>query len=261
MNIKNKLKYEGTVHTSRRCGDFKVIEYQDAYNVIVEFAKTGTTKRASLSSIRVGAVLDPYFPTIFGVGCMGEGKYKSRNNNEKKTKEYSTWENMVARCYYPKTSRYSAYGGAGVTVCKEWLNFQNFAKWFEQNYREGFHLDKDVIAPGSKEYSPASCVFIPQEINNLLVNNRKNHGKSSCLPVGVSKGKRNTFQTGVSIKGKVLTRKNFHSLQEAVDYYHNEKARYVREISKEYYLQGKLPERAYTALAEYKVSNYTKNSS
>jgi len=37
-----------------------------------------------------------------------------------KTPEYLTWQHMKSRCYNPKATQYSDYGGRGITVCAEW---------------------------------------------------------------------------------------------------------------------------------------------
>jgi hypothetical protein len=37
-----------------------------------------------------------------------------------------TWRNMVRRCRNPNAKDYDRYGGAGVTVCDEWLGFLRF---------------------------------------------------------------------------------------------------------------------------------------
>lgn len=103
---------------------------------------------------------DLYTPSVHGVGYMGEGKYKSTS------KAYKTWKHMLTRCYDPK---YHATRPTykGCSVCTEWHNFQVFAKWFEDNYIEGYHLDKDSITKGNKEYSPSNCVFLSQAENTI----------------------------------------------------------------------------------------------
>lgn len=35
---------------------------------------------------------------------------------------YSTWCNMIARCYDPRNKRAKHYGGRGITVCDRWRN-------------------------------------------------------------------------------------------------------------------------------------------
>lgn len=36
--------------------------------------------------------------------------------------EHRTWVAMRQRCYNPKDTSYSYYGGRGITVCDEWRN-------------------------------------------------------------------------------------------------------------------------------------------
>jgi hypothetical protein len=42
------------------------------------------------------------------------------------TKFYRTWCAMKSRCYNPNNIEYNHYGGRGITVCEEWLDFNNF---------------------------------------------------------------------------------------------------------------------------------------
>jgi hypothetical protein len=194
------------------------------------------------------------YPTVFGVGYLGEGKYKSRDSTDSpKNKYYSVWENMLARCYYPKTSRYSAYGGKGVTVCSEWKNLQNFAKWFEENYIEGSHLDKDILGDG-KEYNPDVCRFIPQEVNGLLVNSFCNVGKINNLPVGVSPCK-GRYQCTLNLDRTGGYRFNSESIAVVMKYYKKHKARVVREVVEEN--KSKLTKDIYDKLSCY-TFEYTK---
>lgn len=43
-----------------------------------------------------------------------------------RTPEYECWGAMKERCYNIKNKQYNDYGGRGITVCKRWLDFQNF---------------------------------------------------------------------------------------------------------------------------------------
>lgn len=111
---------------------------------------------------------------IFGVGRLGQGKYKSSINGIN-TKSYNTWIAMLARCYDPKSlKKRPTY--AGCTVCEEWLNYQNFAEWYVANYFEGCQLDKDKKVKGNKVYSPDTCELIPAIENHELA-----HAKSHTL--------------------------------------------------------------------------------
>ena len=62
--------------------------------------------------------------------------------------------------------------------------FQNFAKWFDDNKYEvdgRLHIDKDILYPNCKIYSPETCLLIPQRINMLFLNKPNKRG----LPNGI----------------------------------------------------------------------------
>ena len=45
-----------------------------------------------------------------------------------RTKTYWSWAAMKNRCSNDNNPEYKHYGGRGITVCKEWLDFKNFYK-------------------------------------------------------------------------------------------------------------------------------------
>lgn len=80
---------------------------------------------------------------------------------------YDTWFDMIKRCYSEKhQQRNPSY--IGCTVAPEWHLFSNFKAWMESQDWEGKQLDKDLIVPGNKIYSPETCVFLSTEINRLM---------------------------------------------------------------------------------------------
>ena len=90
---------------------------------------------------------------------------------EQKTKCGKMWENMKQRCYSEKyQQKYPTY--KNVTMCKEWESYDNFKKWFDDNYNaetmRDFVLDKDILSENNKIYSPETCCFVPQSINSLF---------------------------------------------------------------------------------------------
>ena len=94
---------------------------------------------------------------------------------------YSAWANMLVRSYDPKFhEKQPTY--VGVTVCEDWHSFSAFRTWWLANHRDGFSLDKDLLTPGNREYSPWSCIYIPQWLNNLTTDNGAGRGE---LPIGV----------------------------------------------------------------------------
>ena len=110
-------------------------------------------------------IKNPYHPAVYGIGYIGEGEGE-------KGRVYNIWKKVLQRCY-SKEYHIKKPTYIGCSVVKEWLNFQNFAKWYKKNYKpetmEGWHLDKDILVKGNKIYSPETCCFVPADINSLLL--------------------------------------------------------------------------------------------
>ena len=101
---------------------------------------------------------------------------------------YSIWNGIYIRCYKEK----NVYEGA--FMCDLWKNNKDaFAEWWNSEYYEcngeSMAVDKDLLFPGNKEYSPEKCCIIPQSLNTMLSNCKKHKlpkWKSSLnLPLGV----------------------------------------------------------------------------
>lgn len=151
----------GQVLSSKNTGDFEVIRYGGSRDVSVRFLETGyEVHGAQKGNVLRGNVRDLYYPTVQGVGVVGEVQ---RSN----LKAMKVWRSMLDRCYSDKyhrarpTYRYAE-------VCEEWQYFPNFLEWFEVNYVEGYVLDKDCVDLRRKYYSPETCNFIPESLNTLL---------------------------------------------------------------------------------------------
>lgn len=171
----------------------EVIEPRKWDDIIVRFDNTGTIKSFQADSLKRKIFHDPYEKAYWGFGFTGDGNYDGKNHKH----IFNTWMHMVERCYDVNSKPYPVYGGAGVTVCEEWRNFQNFAAWFEQHKVEGWHLDKDFKNPNSKEYSPENCVFLPPEINSLFTG----YGRGLKL-AGTGRTKQGTWYAAVTENGK-----------------------------------------------------------
>jgi len=239
----------GKVSINNHGSIMKVVEYINSNNIIVKFEK-GEPVYTNWYHFTNGTIKHPYDKTVHGVGYLGEGNC-SPNENGKNSVLYKTWQVMFQRCYsenYQKNQ--PTY--IGCTVIEDWHNFQNFAKWYDENYYEvegeRMQLDKDILIKGNKVYSPDACVFVPQRINTLFV---KTNSKRGDLPIGVSK-ERNKYLARCQNGRDGLKRIGLYKTkQEAFHAYKEYKEHMIKDIAKEY--KEKIPRILYDALMSYRV--------
>ena len=240
----------GKVFKSKSSGDFKVVKYNDAKNVEIQFLKTGYETVVQLGGIRSGKVKDRYLPSVYNVGILGS-KYPSKVNG-RNTKEYDLWYSMLQRCYSDDfKKKRPTYEGCEVSD-----NFKSYEYFYEWCHKQigfgvdGWHLDKDLLVKGNKVYSESTCVFLPHEINSLLVKHTPSRGKH---PIGVSwYSKSKTFIAQVNKnKGKPENLGYFKTEIEAFNAYKTAKESFVKEQAEKW--KGKIDERAYEALMNYRV--------
>ena len=185
---------------------------------------------------------------IYGVGIYTRGRFSSRasGGGSRQGLHYQRWSNMLERCY---SGRFPAY--ADCYVCEEWKEFQVFAEWFDENYIEGFCLDKDILKPGNKLYSPDSCGFVPTIINTMLGHASRKHTVYN-LPTGVSFC---TFTSRyivvMSLNGKSRTVGRFDSPDVARQEYIRLKKIEVVRMANEW--RGRITEQMYEALLVFPV--------
>lgn len=149
-------------------GEYEVVDYKNSLNVVVRFDRTGYTTKATYASCLVNEIKDPLTPTVFGVGFIGIGCMKTTNGVGRRL--LRVWTLMLRRCYDKQSDHYPYYGDRGVTVCDEWHNFQNFARWYldQSNFNINYQVDKDLRVAGSKVYSPETCSLVPSQVNSVL---------------------------------------------------------------------------------------------
>lgn len=228
-------------------GLMEIVNYRGYDDCDILFHRTNNIVNLSYRSFIEVCASDPKQQLVFGVGKSYSEIYKIRSDG-KKTPQYAAWENMLMRCYYEKTSRYSAYGGKGVKVSEDWLIYENFAKWFDDNYIEGYHLDKDLLGDGSL-YSKDNCCYIPQKLNGVFVITTKNVGRHNKeLPTGVVKVRKAFI---VRVSHEVPQYSKSHSTVEAAHRdYLTRKWNSVRDIATEMYRWTEITERVYQAVLD-----------
>ena len=253
MNYLNDISYEGCVGKvckSLNSGDIKILKYNDARNVEIQFLKTGYETTVELVSIRNGNVKDPYLPSVFDVGIVG-AKYPSTINGVR-TKEYVLWKSMLTRCYSTiHKKKNPTY--IDCEVSDNFKSYEYFYEWCQDQIgftNKGWHLDKDLLVKGNKIYSESTCIFIPNEINLLLTKSTTSRGKHL---IGVCWSKTHkAFKAQVSkSKGKSEHLGFFNTEIEAFNAYKKAKEDFVKEQANKF--KSQIDHRAYEALMNYTV--------
>lgn len=73
---------------------------------------------------------------------------------------YSSWKNMLSRCK-ENFAQARDYYEKGISVCEQWLNYQNFKQWaLEHEWEEGLSVDR---VANDKGYEPSNCRLVSLE--------------------------------------------------------------------------------------------------
>ena len=257
MKYLNDVNYKdcvGKVFKSKSSGDFKVLKYNDSANVVIQFLKTGYETLVQLTNVRNGYIKDPYLPSVYGVGILGT-KYPSKVSGVT-TKEYVPWCSMLKRCYSDSYKKKNpTYKDCEVS--ENFKSYEYFYEWCHKQVGFGndgngnpFHLDKDLLIKGNKIYSENTCVFIPSEINSLLIKREALRGE---YLIGVYWSKTNkAFRARVNKnKGTSEHLGYFNTELEAYNAYKIAKESFIKEQANEW--KDKIDPRAHEALMKYTV--------
>ena len=240
----------GKVFKSKLSGDFKILKYNDSRNVVIQFLKTGFETVTRLDCVRIGKVKDPYTHSVFGVGILGTNYHPTVNGRN--TKEYKLWNNMLQRCY-SDTYKKKRPTYEGCKCSDNFLHYEYFYEWCHKQVgfnNEGWHLDKDLLIKGNKVYSEDSCIFLPQEINSLLVKCTASRGEH-LIGVYWHNASKSFIAMVNKNKGKQEHLGLFNTELEAFDAYKKAKEAFIKEQANKW--KGKIDERAYEALMNYQV--------
>lgn len=161
-------------------------------------------------------------------------------------RSYAIWVSMLIR-YYDKgyLKREPAY--IGCRVCEEWKQFSAFKKWFDENYVDGYVLDKDVLKSGNKVYSPENCAFIPVEINRAYERRKRNIAKKYA-PGVICYGRK--FKAYININSKRYDLGTFNTEKEAFNVYKSHKEEYIKSLAEKY--KDKIPKKVYDAMCRFR---------
>lgn len=181
---------------------------------------------------------------IYGIGTFDyNGLYTV---NEIKVCYY-VWKDMLKRATKAYQEKHKSY--VGVSVCKEWLSFNNFKAWFDVNYKPNFTLDKDILSRAdNKVYSPDTCCFIPQELNKAIMSRIT---KPTALSNGVRLTPNGKYQARLFAGRKYAYLGLYDKQEDAHKAYKDAKELYVHNLAKEYFITKQINEKIYIALLNW----------
>jgi hypothetical protein len=191
---------------------------------------------------------------LYGVGIYNKGEHRAKIDG-KNTKVYDAWHAMLQRCYDPKYhERQPTY--VGCSVCDEWIYFQKFATWYDENYYEIpllgiMQLDKDILSKGNKVYGPDRCVLVPRKINNLFIKSNATRGK---YPIGVTYNKPlNKYQARICYGDGIRHHLGyFATAEEAFNAYKIAKEAFIKKTAETY--KSMIPSNLYEVMMNYEVN-------
>lgn len=242
----------GDVYKIRAGSYVEVLDYKGALEVVVKHLDSvGYVTTVRSDHLRKGNIKNPYGATVKGMGYIGVGRHSVVESGTV-SPAYRSWAGVLERVYCTKyLAKRPTY--AGTQIFSEWLNFQNFADWFKaqpNSGRIGFDLDKDLRVPGSKEYSPETCSFVPTQINSILNDCRASSGN---LPRGVRRNRKG-FSARVSNGGELQTLGTFKTAEVAYTTYREAKMNLVREAAARF--EGVIHHEVYSYLTNWTLPEY-----
>ena len=244
--MSKKENRTGEKHITNERYEIEIIEYFGIANCTIKFEDDCVVENVNYSQIKKGQIKNPNHKSVFGVGYFGQGNYKSSIRGIS-TKQYLCWRGVLIRCYDDKYQETRpTYKGA--TICEEWHNFQNFAKWYDENYVEDWCLDKDILVKGNKVYSSKTCCFVPNEINSLFTKCDSVRGK---YPIGVNNHKNGKYVARINKNSKRLNIGYYPTPEEAFQAYKTAKENYIKEVADKW--KDQIDPKVYEAMYNYQV--------
>ena len=110
-------------------------------------------------------------------GCQSLEKRTAARTKHHGTGErlYRIWSHMKRRCTNPEYCKYEYYGGRGINLCDEWMNYISFRQWAINNgYQDGLTIDR---IDNNSGYSPSNCRWVDMKIQS---NNRRGNRILEC---------------------------------------------------------------------------------
>ena len=101
-------------------------------------------------------------------GCVpraqGRLTRKSKSHFDSTDRLYRIWAGVKQRCLNPHNKGYPNYGGRGITLCNEWMNYEPFMDWaLSHGYDKSLSIDRIDV---NGNYEPSNCKWSTKQEQN-----------------------------------------------------------------------------------------------
>lgn len=170
--------------------------------------------------------------------------YRDKTKNISHTPAYKIWSRLI------QIDKGNAKNQAGI-LCDEWREFENFNKWYENNYYEivgeKMELSHKLYSLNNQLMSPEMSCFLPTTINSTLC--KLGRAINNGLSVNINAtGKANGLYE-IRLFGKAIAYSD--SKEELVEIRNIILSREFSSMAQKY--KEKLPKKIYDKLMNYEV--------
>lgn len=123
-------------------------EFLETHYVCLGETRRQIYEQTGVSMQRIGCLLQKYGIRRYSVERHGLSKHPLN----------VTWNGIKERCLNPNAQNYQWYGGKGIGICKEWMEFKPFYDWaVKAGWEPGLTVDR---IDGGADYNPGNCRLI-----------------------------------------------------------------------------------------------------
>lgn len=201
--------------------------------------------------------------SAYGIGFYSDKTHLDTEEINSKCNE--TWRRMFALCYSISDSFEKHRKEREYTICKEWLDYNNYKQWYDENYyeleNENVCFSSMCIKKNNTHFCPQLCVFVPQSILGLLYGNtnnvNRNSGKCVCGVDRVKNKDKYVYKSTMKIAPELNCGSDtyyigtFETEEEAFINYKIIKELYIKGVA--YHYKDKIPEKLYNSMLHWEV--------